>query len=224
MIVTLIRTAVLYGVVILSVRLMGKRQVGELQPGELVITIMISECAAAPIQDLNRPVLNGIIAIFTLVILEILLSRLTLRWPWLRHAVDGRPRMVIRDGQPDQAAMKQLRLSLEDLMSALRQTGVFALEEVACCLAETDGKLSVLPVADQRPATAGMVQAHPVADMPCLVVADGTVQPVAMAMCGMNEAALTALLQKEKTPRRDVFALTVYADGRYTLIRKEGRP
>ena len=143
MFVTLIRSVILYFTVILSLRLMGKRQIGELQPGELVVTIMISECAAAPIQDLDRPALNGIIAIFCLVILEVLLSVATLKLPWARRVLDGSPTFIIKNGVIDQKAMKALRLTIDDISESLRQQGVFDIREVAFALVETGGKLSV---------------------------------------------------------------------------------
>ncbi len=222
MMITFIRTAVLYAVVIVALRLMGKRQIGELQPGELVITILISECAAAPLQDLNRPVVNGIIAIFTLVILEILLSCLTLKLPALRRAVDGRPLPVIQNGRLQQSALRRLRISVEELTEALRQQGFFSLEEVACCLVETNGQISVLPKAENKPATAGMVGAavRPAA-LPCLVIDDGRLQPRGLRLCGQSRAAVNAILQKEGITMGDVFCMTLDETGRYRLWKRE---
>ena len=121
MLITFVRTAVLYIVVILCMRIMGKRQVGELQPSELVVTILISELASIPMQDLNRPVTNGIIAIFTLVILEIILSTLEMKIPFFKRLFSGTAAIVILDGKIDQKAMKRLRITLEDLQHGLRQ-------------------------------------------------------------------------------------------------------
>ena len=99
MIDTVVRTAVLYIVVVLLIRLMGKRQVGELQPSELVVTILISELASIPMQDLSRPVSNGVTAILVLVILELLLSVITLKIPPMRRLFSGKPAIVISDGK-----------------------------------------------------------------------------------------------------------------------------
>lgn len=222
MVITLIRAVILYLAVIIALRIMGKRQIGELQPGELVITILISECAAAPIQDLSRPVLSGIIAIFTLVILEILLSFLTLKIPMLRRLIDGSPAIVIQDGKLCQATMRKLRLTVEDLTNTLRQKGYFKLEDIAYCIVETDGNLSVLPTPRAEPATAEMVgAAAPQEDLSCVIVGDGRIHPTALQLCGMNEAALHKLLKKEKTSLKDVFVMTADRQGHYTLIRKE---
>ncbi len=222
MVVTLIRTVILFLTVILSLRLMGKRQIGELQPEELVITILISECAAAPIQDLSRPTISGIIAIFTLVILEILLSYVTLKWPALRKAIDGSPAIVIRDGKLQQSTMAKLRLSVEDLTNSLRQKGYFKLEDISYCLVETDGKLSVLPTAKATTATAQMVnQVTPDTGLPCVIIGDGRVHPMSMELCDMSERELHSILKKEKTSVKDVFIMTADRSGNYTVIRKE---
>ena len=108
MLSTVIRTAFLYFIVILCMRVMGKRQVGELQPSELVVTILISELASIPIQDLSRPVSNGVIAILMLVILEIVLSAASLKIPCLRRVFVGKPAIIISNGKIDQKAMIEL--------------------------------------------------------------------------------------------------------------------
>ncbi|MBQ6818397.1 MAG: DUF421 domain-containing protein [Clostridia bacterium] len=222
MVITLIRAVILYGVVILALRLMGKRQIGELQPEELVITILISECAAAPIQDLNRPVINGIIAIFTLVILEILFSFLSLKLPVLRNMFDGKPAIVIRDGVIQQKTMAKLRLTVEDLLSSLRQKGYFKLEDISYCIVETDGKLSVLPTPQTATATAQMVcKVEPDNGLPCVVIGDGTLHHAALALCHMTEKQINTILKKEKTALQDVFVMTADKSGNYTLIKKE---
>lgn len=222
MVITLIRTIVLFLTVIVSLRLMGKRQIGELQPEELVITILISECAAAPIQDLSRPTISGIIAIFTLVILEILLSYITLKLPGLRKAIDGSPAIVIRDGKLQQATMRKLRLSVEDLTNSLRQKGYFKLDDISYCIVETDGKLSVLPTPQTATATAEMVNnVQPDQGLPCVIIGDGKVHPISLELCHMTEAQLKKILKKEKTSIKDVFVMTADRSGNYTLVRKD---
>lgn len=222
MVITLIRTFIFYIVVIFSLRVMGKRQIGELQPGELVITILISECAAAPIQDLNRPVISGIIAIFTLVILEILLSFFTLKLPFFRKVIDGAPAIVIQNGKLQQDTMKKLRLSVEDLSNNLRQKGYFKFEDISYCIVETDGNLSILPTPANATATAEMVgQVEPDKGLPCVVVGDGRIHKTALSLCNMTESTLHKILKKEKVALEDVFVLTADKAGNYSLVRKE---
>ena len=222
MVTTLFRTIILYLVVIFSLRIMGKRQIGELQPGELVITILISECAAAPIQDLNRPVISGIVAIFSLVILEIVFSFLTLKLPFFRKMIDGTPVIVIDNGKINQKTMKKLRLSIEDLTNTLRQKGYFNLEDIAYCIVETDGNLIILPTPKQTPATAQMVgYKQDNQGLPCIIVADGKINRNFLKQCNMTVEEVEIILKKEKTPLHEVFILTANRNKQYTLVRKD---
>ncbi len=222
MVITLIRAIILYLIVIFALRIMGKRQIGELQPEELVITIMIYECAAAPLQDLDRPIINGIIAIFTLVILEVLLSFLTLKLPWLQKMIDGKPTVIIKDGKILQNALKNMRLTVEDLTNNLRQKGFFRLEDIAYCIVETDGKLSIFPTPQATPVTAETVgNIGKDTGLPCVVIADGRIQKQSLSLCDMTEQEIKTILKKEKTPIKDVFILTADKSKHYTLVRKD---
>ena len=148
--VILIRSLILYVLVIFAVRLMGKRQLGELQPSELVITILVSNIATLPIEDVNIPVLVGITPIFAMVCFEVTVSWLCLRFPTVRRFISGSPKIVIRGGRIDRQAMADLRFSVDDLMMALRGSEVFDLAEVQYAIVETTGSMSVMrkPSAD----------------------------------------------------------------------------
>ena len=122
MLVTLIRTILIYLVVVFGLRLMGKRQLGELQPSELVLAILASDIATLPIEDTGLSLLSGAIPILTLVCFDVLLSALTLKSQTLRRWFSGTPRILIRDGVIDQKEMKNLRYSVDDLMEQLRHT------------------------------------------------------------------------------------------------------
>ncbi len=143
MLVTIIRSIILYILVILAVRLMGKRQLGELQPSELVITILISNIATLPLEDTDIPLLTGMTPIFVLVCLEVLISWVTLRFPKLRKFISGSPKIIITDGKIDRKALTDLRLSEADVMSALRSQQVFDIKEVQQAVVETNGSISV---------------------------------------------------------------------------------
>ena len=119
--ISIARTVILYCFVVLAIRLMGKRQIGDMQPNELVITLLISEIAAIPLQDPARPILDGIIAIFVLVILEILCSVLSMKSLWIKKLMNGKSAVIIKDGQIDQKAMKKVRMTVLDLMELLSQ-------------------------------------------------------------------------------------------------------
>ena len=141
--VTIIRTLIIYLLVVLTVRLMGKRQIGEMQPAELVITILLSEIAAVPVQDNSIPMLNSIAAILLLASLEIIQSAVSLKSKSFRKMCDGSPVTVVTNGKVDYAQLKKLRLTYEDLSGALRQKDVFDMKEVATAIVETNGAISV---------------------------------------------------------------------------------
>ena len=158
MLIIFLRAFILYVLVIFSVRLMGKRQIGELQPSELVITILVSNIATLPIEDINLPILTGIIPIVSLVCLDVIMSSVTLKFKKVRWIVSGNPRIIVINGKIDQVAMKQLRYSLDDLMESLREQGIFDITEVQYAIVETTGKISVLQKKDYQPITLDIVE------------------------------------------------------------------
>lgn len=139
MTVNFLRTMILYIVIVVAVRIMGKRQLGELSPTELVITILISNIATLPIEDTNIPLTAGLVSIFTLVACEVLVSGILLKSPKMRKIVSGSPRVLIRDGVIDQKQLSDLRLSIDDLTAQLRGQGCFDINQVAFAVVETTG-------------------------------------------------------------------------------------
>ncbi len=222
MLVTIFRTVVLYICVIIALRIMGKRQIGDLQPNELVTTILISEIATVPIQDIKQPVINGVVAIFLLVCLEVLLSFITLKSDRIRRVIDGRPSIIIRHGKVDQTAMKRLRLTVDDLLENLRQNQVFSIKEVEYAIIETNGSLSVLLCPDRQPATAKQVGVDTAdAGIPVPVICDGKIRDEFMESVGMTRAHLNAILEGKRVDLEEVFIMTVDAKGGTVLIKKE---
>lgn len=224
MLVTIFRTVLLYVCVITALRIMGKRQIGDLQPNELVTTILISEIATIPIQDIKQPTVNGVIAIFLLVSLEVLLSFITLKSDRIRRLVDGRPTIVIRHGRVDQAAMKRMRLTVDDLLENLRQNQVFDIGEVEYAVVETNGNMSVLLRSEHQPATAKQVGVD--ADdtgIPVPVVCDGKLRDEFMRSVGMTPEKLKSILDQQGISQDEVFIMTVDAKGNTVLINKEGK-
>ena len=125
MLISIIRTILLYAFVILAVRLMGKRQMSDMQPSELVITMIVSDIASIPMQNTSQPLLSGVIPVAILVALEITASIIMMKWSGFRSLLCGKPVIVIKDGRILQSAMKKLRLTTEDLSVRLRQQGTF---------------------------------------------------------------------------------------------------
>jgi len=142
MTVVLIRSLIIYVIIISSVRLMGKRQLGELQPTELVITMILSNIATLTLEDVNMPLIAGVLPIFAIVCYEVLMSWLMLKSTKFRQVAAGKPIVIISGGGIDKAAMKTLRLSQDDLQTAMRQSGIFSLDDVEFAIVETTGKIS----------------------------------------------------------------------------------
>lgn len=154
MFTALIRTVILYILIIAGVRLMGKRQVGELEPSELVLSLLIADLASVPMQDLGIPLHAGVVPILALLSLTMILSVLTMKSIRFRTLMCGRPSIVVRDGKVDQGEMRRNRLTVDELLEELRGQGYTDLAGVKYGILETNGRLSVLPYAEQRPATA----------------------------------------------------------------------
>ena len=145
MFIVFIRTAILYSLVVIVMRLMGKRQIGELQPYEFVITIMISDLAALPMQDTKFPLLLGIIPIITLLLMKTLLSQLQLKSQFARKIIDGEPTILIFKGKINFLGIKKQQINIDELMEEIRLSGYFDLNEIQYAILENNGQLSILP-------------------------------------------------------------------------------
>lgn len=218
----IIRTVIIYLIVILAVRLMGKRQISQLQASELVVTMLISDFAVIPMQDGGQPLLSGILPIFVLISLEIFLSILMLKSQRIRHIVSGNPVVVIQNGKILQNNMKALRLSIEELFEQLRQKDVFSLLDVAYAIVETNGSLSVIKYASAdylRPTDIGVSAKDTGPDL--VVISDGKLSNEALELSGQDEQSVKNMLKKEKTSMEEVFILALDPHGNYVMVKKE---
>ena len=219
------RTILLYIILMIGLRAMGKRQIGELEPIELVLTLLISDLAAVPMQDFGIPLLNGLIPILTLLSLSMLLSYCSMRSIRFRRLVCGDPTTLIRDGIIQQAAMRRNRFTLDELIEELRAQGVTDLTTVKYAVLETNGQLSVLLYPDEAPATPRQL-GRPVKDelfLPTVLINDGRVLQNALRDRGLNGGWL------EDTVRRhgfhspsEVLLLTVDDAGKVLCVGREG--
>ncbi len=147
------QTVVVYIIVVFGLRIMGKRQIAELQPSELVITLMVSEIATIPLQDDSKGFIDAFVPVATLVIFEIIVSFIDLKSAKFRNLTQGKSVIIIHNGKVNIAELRKLRYSMEDVWEALRKEGIFDLKDVQYAIAETDGTISVLPIAEKRPLT-----------------------------------------------------------------------
>lgn len=220
--IMLFRAAILYFLVIVALRMMGKRQLGELQPSELVVTILISNIASIPIADLSLPMVAGILPITVLVFLELVIANLSLRFPKFRRTVTGNPVMVIREGKIDQKALHLLRFSIDDLMEGLRGQGYFDVRQVYSAVVETTGNLSVLPKFENQPVQASMLNIKGMDENPpAILICDGEISESKNFAKPWNLQRLEKILKADGVSASDVFLFLADDNGSYTLIRKE---
>lgn len=219
MVISALRTILLYIIIIIAVRMMGKRQISELQTSELVITLLMSNIASIPMQDTDQSMLSGVVPILVLMACEVLLSFLMLKRAGIRRLICGKPVIVIDNGKIDQKAMKKLRLSTEDLTEQLRQKDVFDISEAAYAILETNGNLSVLKKQDNSSGQTGKSDK----ELSVTVISDGEISSSSLKLCGMKEQDVLNILKREKATLSDVFLMTCDKTGKYTIIRKDER-
>jgi uncharacterized membrane protein YcaP (DUF421 family) len=225
MCVILIRSVILYVLVIFAVRLMGKRQLGELQPSELVITILVSNIATLPIEDVNIPVIVGVTPILSLVCFEVMVSWLDLKLPKLRRLISGSPKIIIRNGCIERDIMRELRFSVDDLLMALRSKDIFDIGEVQYAIVETTGSVSVMKKQPlDTPTRQDMKIAAECSEPPVLIIADGKFIPQAMESVKLSKAVVEMLLSANKMSLNDVFIMTADSSGSCYIADKQGTP
>lgn len=222
MAVALIRTIVLYAFIIFAIKMMGKRQISDLQTSELVITILISNIAAIPMQNTAQPLLTGIIPILVLICCEILASFLMLKNLKIRQLICGKPIIVINEGKIDQKAMEYLRLSTEDLSEQLRQLDVFSLDDVWFAIMETNGQMSVMKKSEKQPPDAMTLKLKvPEGELETVVVSDGIISESSLQRCNLSKEWLSEIFEKEKVKLEEIFIMTAKKSKQYKIIKKE---
>lgn len=218
------RTVLLYALIIVGMRLMGKRQIGELEPSELVLTMMISDLAAVPMQDFGIPLLAGVIPILTLLSLTMLLSQLSLHHLRFRALICGSPAVLIRAGVLQQSAMRKNRFTLDELLEELRQQGISSISEVKYAVLENSGRLSVLPWTSQKPPTVQQLKLTLADDvtLPVVLINDGRVITQHLTACGRDERWLQKqLVQQKAASAAEVFLMTLDEQGAVFCVKKE---
>ncbi|WP_236896052.1 DUF421 domain-containing protein [Clostridium beijerinckii] len=198
MFVVSIRTAILYLLVVLTMRLMGKRQIGELQPYEFVITIMISDLASLPMQDTRLPLLLGIIPIITLLFLKTLLTQIGLKFQYTRKLVDGEPCILVHKGKINYSTLKKQQLNIDELLEELRLANYFNLDEIQYAILENDGQISILPTDynSSNASNSGNTAQNTEAKLPKVLISDGEVNKNSLTSMNKDEEWISNLLKK----------------------------
>ncbi len=223
MIITIIRTLILYITVVFSLRVMGKRQIGELQPSELVVAIMISDVATVPIEALDISLLSGIIPVLTLLLAEVITSFFCIKSHSIRKFVMGEPSVVIYNGEICQSELVRQRFNVSDLLEELRLLGQFDISDVYIAVLETSGKLSVVPKDRARSVTVedlGLKDVHH-EGLPYTIILDGKFNKREILRAGKTKDEIRELLKKRDIDsEKQVFIASIDCEGQMYIQKK----
>lgn len=208
MLIITIRTIFLYLLIVFSLRLMGKKQLGELQPSELVTTIMISNIATLALEDSSTPMLMGVVPILMIVCLDVIMSGILLKSTAVRKAVSGTARVIIANGQIDQKEMKNLRYTIDDLVEAMREQGIFDISQVQYAIVETTGKINFMQKED------------PPQDPPEIIIHDGEINSDGLRRTKLGEGWVRQILKENNTEISNVFIMSADSNGCYQIVNK----
>lgn len=224
MFISFLRTILLYLIIVVTLRVLGKRQVGELEPSELVVAILISDLAAVPMQDIGIPLLTGVIPIITLLAFELLVSELSMHSLRFRAFLCGRPVFIIREGQIDQKAMAKNRLTIDELFCSLRQDGVLDISQVQYAILETNGQLSTFLYPKFAPLTAKDDSKSPKSpEYPVTILSDGHVLEENLRSIGFDLGWLRSQLNLAGVTPSDIFLMTGTRKGEIFFVKKEAQ-
>ncbi|HOB19577.1 MAG TPA: DUF421 domain-containing protein [Candidatus Atribacteria bacterium] len=224
MLVSFVRALILYAVVVLVVRIMGKRQIAQLQPFELVVAIMIADLAAVPAQNVGIPLVSGLVPIFALLLSQLVLSFLTMKSERIRVFVCGSPTILIENGKINYDLLKKQRINLNDLLEQLRSKNVPNVSDVEFAILETGGQLNVIPKSTRRPVTPGdLGLPAPYEGLPLTLIMDGQIHHENIRKANLDMAWLMNELNVRKLSARDVFFAYLDSSGNLKIqARTEG--
>ena len=224
MILSYMRTIVLYLVLIFSVRLMGKRQIGQMEPSEFVVTMLVANLAAIPMQDEGLPLSGGLVPILTVLGMELVLSGVTLRSVFLRKLLCGKPVILIENGRVLQQNLRATRVTLDELTGHLREKDVLDIRTVQYAILETNGNLSVFPYPAEMPAAAKEAGIYPKDRfLPVTVISDGRLLRQNLKYAAKDENWVHQVLGEYRASIAGTWLLTVdKADNVVWLGKEQG--
>ena len=225
MILSYIRTVVLYLVLIAVVRLMGKRQIGQMEPSEFVVAMLIANLAAIPMQDGGIPLLSGLVPILTVLGVELVLSGLSLRSILLRRLLCGKPVILIENGKILQNNLRRASITLDELTGHLRLKDVLDLRAVQYAILETDGNLSVFPYPQEKPANAADAGIQTKSQLlPVTIIEDGHLFGENLPLVKKDKAWVDRVLQEHHATLAQTWLLTADKSGKILFQKKEECP
>ena len=204
-------------------RLMGKRQLGELEISELVITFLLSDIASLPITNKDAPISFALVPIATLASLEIASSFLALKFPKIKRLLSSRPSIIIYKGRIDRREMMRVRISIEELISQIRQNGIFDLDEVDYAILEESGKMSIIPKHHNRqPDFADLNMKCKDSGVMHIIISDGAINQHNLTLLKLSEEDIHKKLDDASLSLKDVFCMTINDAGATVIVKQDG--
>lgn len=227
MLTIIVRSIIIYLIVLILFRLMGKRQLGQMQPFELVLTLIIADLATIPMAEVSVPVLHGVVPLLTLVVLHFVLTLICKSSQFMSKVISGKPVIVINPKGIDYEAMKKLNLATDDLFAALRECGYFSIAQVQYAIVETNGKVSVMPKSDFAPATNGDLSIKSEESfLPIILISEGKTIKENLKLASIDEDELKKMINKNSKEKnlkiKDILLLSVDQQGEGYLQSKKG--
>ena len=223
MITIFLRTVIIYILLLVMMRLMGKRQLGELEISEFVITILLSEIASLPITNTEIPIAFALIPIGALVSFEIISSTLVLKFPKIKKLFSSRPSVIIYKGRIDYKEMMRVRISIEELISQIRQNGVFDLDEVDYAILEENGKMSIIPKRiNRQPDFSDLNISCENSGVMHIIISDGIINDRNLSMLGIKRDSILKKLQKSGLAQEDVICMTMNDAHKTVIVKRDG--
>ena len=223
MILSYMRTIFLYLILIAVVRIMGKRQIGEMEASEFVVTMLVANLAAIPMQDGGIPLYSGLVPILTVLGVELVLSSLSLRSIRLRRILCGKPVILIENGRVLQENLRSTRVTMDELMGHLREKDVLDVQTVQYAILETNGNLSVFPFPKEMPPSAKDLGVTPKDKfLPVTIIEDGYLFRENLREAGKDEGWVHSILGEYRSSIAGTWLLTVDKGGHVVWLGKEG--
>ena len=216
------RGVFLYLILIAAIRLLGKRQLGQLEPSEVAVTMLLADLASIPMEDESIPIYTGLIPIAAVLVMEMVLSFLSMRSIKVRKFLCGKPVILMENGKFLQDNMRKNRVTLDELTSQLREKEVLDPSTVQYAILETGGNLSVFPYPQERPATAkeaGICTEEQ--NLPITVISDGRLLEDNLKKAGKDQKWLQKVLTQNKSTQKDTFLLTVDSNNTTLFYKKD---
>ena len=222
MLITFIRAIILYTLVLIVMRIMGKREIGQLQPFELAIAIMIADLASIPMSDIGIPITNGIVPILGLLVMHLLISLLNIKSIRAREIICGKPRILIYRGKIDEKALKKERFTLNELQERLRSNNVFNIGDVEYAILETSGQVTVIQKPDKRTTIPADFNINPEYEgISYDLVIDGKIMETNLKILGKNYIWLKKQVEKFNMLPEEALLVTIDAKGQIFCQKKE---